>query len=370
MKRVNVASASGFPGTADARRHCHTPPAANAAITTNAAAAHGLRAVVPAHRRDRCRRGRRARIGVPQHTSQVDDDLAHGLVTVRWLALERLLDDRVKRGRAVTGQRRRGAVHDLLQHLEIGRAAERPVAGQQFVEHDAERKDVAARIERLPRPLLGRHVGDGADDDALPRALHRRRVRRVAGLIQLRETEVGELGVAALGDQNVFRLDVAMQDARRMRDGQTVGHADQELHDLPPRPPALSGPILQRAAVHVLDDQILTTVFGAGFEHRQDVWMVERRGGLRLLLEALEYQRIGDPVGEHLDRHRTRQSRVMSAIDFAHAAGADPFDDFVEAESSARSEAHEGRVGARSLPRQSVAGNDCSSSWHGRRSGG
>ena len=70
--------------------------------------------------------------------------------------------------------------------------------------------------------------------------------------------------------------------------------------------------------------------------------MVERRSGLRLLLEALEYQRIGDPVGEHLDRHRTRQSRVMSAIDFAHAADADPFDDFVEAESSARSEAHEG----------------------------
>ena len=48
-------------------------------------------------------------------------------------------------------------------------AAERPLAGQQLVEDDAEAVDVAAAIDpaRLAPRLLGRHVGRRAQDLAL-----------------------------------------------------------------------------------------------------------------------------------------------------------------------------------------------------------
>ena len=68
---------------------------------------------------------------------------------------------------------------------------ERPPPGQQLVQHDAEREDVAARVERLSRRLLRRHVRDGADDDARARA---RLGQRASGIVRrraLREVSPG-----------------------------------------------------------------------------------------------------------------------------------------------------------------------------------
>src|SRR5580765_348486 len=55
--------------------------------------------------------------------------------------------------------------------------------------------------------------------------------------------------------------------------------------------------------------------------NRENVWMIEGRGGARFLLEAVQ------PVGvrrelsrENFDRHVTIESPVARAIDFAHAA--------------------------------------------------
>ena len=46
-------------------------------------------------------------------------------------------------------QRRQFAVDDRFQDLQVRPAAKRALAREHFVEHDAEGKDVAARIERL-----------------------------------------------------------------------------------------------------------------------------------------------------------------------------------------------------------------------------
>ena len=111
-------------------------------------------------------------------------------------------------------------------------------SGQQLVEHHAEREDVAARVERLARGLLRRHVGDRADDHAGPRvrADHARvSRRRRAGFEQLGQAEVGELGVAVLRDEDVVGLDVAVQDAGGVRGRQAVGDADEQVDDLAPR---------------------------------------------------------------------------------------------------------------------------------------
>jgi hypothetical protein len=55
--------------------------------------------------------------------------------------------------------------------------------------------------------LLGRHIRDGAFDHARPRSGF------VAAFRELRESEIGELCVAIFRDENVRRLDVAMQNA-------------------------------------------------------------------------------------------------------------------------------------------------------------
>src|SRR5207247_1180801 len=45
--------------------------------------------------------------------------------------------------------------------------------------------------------------------------------------VEFRQAEVRQLGVAALRDQNVRRLDVTVQDAGIVRSGEPVGDADQ-----------------------------------------------------------------------------------------------------------------------------------------------
>jgi hypothetical protein len=50
-----------------------------------------------------------------------------------------------------------------MSMLQFGRrsALERPSPGRHFVQHDAQREDVRAVVERAPRDLFGRHVGWG-----------------------------------------------------------------------------------------------------------------------------------------------------------------------------------------------------------------
>ena len=69
-------------------------------------------------------------------------------------------------------------------------------------------------VDPLARGLLGRHVGERADDVAGARE------RLVAG--EVGDAEVGELGDAArpsgrVGDEHVLRLDVAVHDAALVR---------------------------------------------------------------------------------------------------------------------------------------------------------
>ena len=59
-------------------------------------------------------------------------------------------------------------VADLLQRREVALADEQPLAGEQLVEHDADREDVAAPVDRQAAHLLGRHVAELALEDARP----------------------------------------------------------------------------------------------------------------------------------------------------------------------------------------------------------
>ena len=63
--------------------------------------------------------------------------------------------------------------------------------------------------------------------------------------------------------------------------------------------------------------------------------MIEGGDGLRLALEPLAEIRAND-----LERDRAIQPRITRAVDVAHPAGADVFNDFVRTESNSGLQAH------------------------------
>ena len=69
---------------------------------------------------------------------ELDHELAHGLITVRRIFLERAFDGVAQLLRNVTRQRRRRRVHDALEQLEIVLGLERPASCEQLVEDDTE----------------------------------------------------------------------------------------------------------------------------------------------------------------------------------------------------------------------------------------
>src|SRR5437899_919892 len=111
-----------------------------------------------------------------------------------------------------------------------------------------------------------------------------------------------------------------MRDSRRVRGRQTIGYASQQLHNLAPSALLGAGPILQRAAVDKLRNQILPTLELVRIVDRKNVRMVQRRGHLRLALEAASRRHIGEIAGEKLDRHGTIELGIETSIDRAHAA--------------------------------------------------
>ena len=117
-----------------------------------------------------------------------------------------------------------------------------------LVEHGAEAEDVAARIDRAAGRLLRRHVGGGPRDR--PRQTQRRiRLARERALVRailatdaLGQPEVEHLDGAVAADHHVGRLEVAMNDALRVRGAERVGHRDGDAQQLAqPQPAAGDG---------------------------------------------------------------------------------------------------------------------------------
>ena len=224
---------------------------------------------------------------------------------------------------------------DGLQNLQIRCAGERPASGDHLVEHHSERENIASGTQRVTRRLLRRHVGEGANHHARPREPFRQRTRCLVGsgiLRQLRQTEVRQLCIAAPGDQNIIGLDVAMHNVSSMRRGQSVGDTNQQLDDLPAGALVGSRPLLERAAIDVLRNQVLASCILTHVVNCHYVGMIERRRHLRLPLETAAGRGVGQIGEEKLDRHKTIKTRVASLEDLAHAPRTDGCDDLVGAE--------------------------------------
>ena len=208
----------------------------------------------------------------------------------------------------------------LREHLRDDRLnrspAERRFAGQHLVKHRAERVHVGALVDvLLSHGLLGCHVLRSSEGEA--RLRHARLARVMHGE---RDAKVGDDGAAVL-QEHVLRLDVAMYDAVAVRVVERAGHLGRDSERLGNcellfrvEPVAKSVALDER---HHVEEQAIR---GAAVEQRQDVRMLQRRRRLDLSEEAVAADHRGEIRVKDLDRDGTIVLQVVRGVDGRHAA--------------------------------------------------
>ncbi len=219
----------------------------------------------------------------------------------------------------------------LAQHLREDRhhvdAGERGLPRQTLVEDTAEREDVGAGVEvRLAGGLLRRHVPYGAEHD--PGRRDARRDRH--GLTGLRacHAEIDEHRAARCPacEADVARLDVAMDEAPRMDDGEPLGdppHDRDALLDAEAVAREAIGEVLAFQPVHRQVREAVAALAVVQVPH--DGRMAELGENAGLLAEAC---RAGAVACHDLERHGAARCVVTGAVHGAHpAAGCQSLDD-------------------------------------------
>jgi hypothetical protein len=228
-----------------------------------------------------------------------------------------------------------------------GLSDERRPPGEQLKEHAPRRVEIGASVDRLALGLFGRKVLRGPD--------HRLGLGHRRGAVGdgSRDPEVHDLDGTTTAEHDVGRFDVAVDDPL----GVAVVQRCQDVLDdsaglVGRRHRSCGGEVLaQGAAVDDLHDDVgnVDGHLGArvdGFVlarviNRDDVGVVEPRGGLGLPPESTEEHRVTRQVGaQQLDGHRPGQPGIESSVDIGHAPATDDLTDLV---SSAKetSSAHE-----------------------------
>lgn len=144
-----------------------------------------------------------------------------------------------------------------------------------------------------------------------------------------RDPEVGDRRPPVV-EQDVFRLYVAVDDAVAVGVVEGVGHLGGDAHrfldaqlGFPVELPA------QRLAVEERHDVIQEAPLAPGVEEREDVRVLELRGGRDLPEEAFRPQQCREFGAEHLDRDPAVMPEVRGEEDRRHATGADRAVDLV-----------------------------------------
>ena len=272
--------------------------------------------------------------------------LVGGLEAVGRTLGEAAHDDGVERGEgavALLADRNRRVGDVRGQGLLRIEAGEGRVAGEHLVAHHADGVDVDPRIHlRIGGGLLRRHVRRGAEGDAdAGEVVLARRLGDGLG-----DAEVHHHGVAA-GEEHVLGLDVAVDHAGPVGDGERLGDLAEEAHGLGHRQLAGAGEaIAQGLALDVGHDVVEEAVGVAGVEEAEDVGVLEARGDLDLAGEALGAEGGGELGTEDLDGDAAVVLQVFGEVDGGHAALAElPLDAVAAGEGGLEAGHRVGHVG-------------------------
>ncbi len=165
------------------------------------------------------------------------------------------------------------------------------------------------------------------------------------------EVENGHSPVVA--QEEIGGLDVAMGDPRLVGSGQPMSDVGPDV-----RSPLdgdrngareLLGEGVPRQELH---DGIVDSLVATQFVDRDDVRVRQCRDGASLPLEPVPRFLAGDLALEnHLDRHVSSEPRIACAIDLAHSASPQPFEDLVLPKLLTREGARLGRLSQGALDR-------------------
>ena len=162
-------------------------------------------------------------------------------------------------------------------------------------------------------------------------AVSARRSGRLHGQ-QLGDAEVEQLHLAGFGDQDVGRLQVAMDHERTMGGGDRPAGAEEQLDARAQVEPVGVAVGVDRPAVHVLHREVRQPIVGdAAVEQRGDVRMRETGQDVALGEEAIAQRRIEHGRARQLERDQPLIDAVGPAgeIHHAHAAVANLPQQFV-----------------------------------------
>jgi len=230
----------------------------------------------------------------------------------RGRALRRVLAERAHQGiidfrrdRFVAmARRRRFGLDNRGQHrlvvirFQIDIEIIRP--GHRLIQHRCERIQVGPRRHLLAQGLLWRHIQQRA------RLRAGRAVEPiVARLPHVGQAEIGQLEMAFLGDQDVLRLDVAMDDVARVECFQRMAHVrrNSEQRRTVERA-AFAHQVVQIPTRQVFHDQEDGIPLLPQRERRHDIRMVEAGRQPRLADEPFARARLRERLGAQLlDRH-------------------------------------------------------------------
>ena len=187
--------------------------------------------------------------------------------------------------------------HDARDDRLQAWPGERRLAGEHLIDNRCHRIQIAARVHHaLAHRLLRAHV--------------LRRTKREPGLREPlttsllhgeRNAEIGDERTAVL-QQDVFRFDVAMDDALSVRVLERAGHFTRDTHRIIHRQLAVTLEALsQRLAGDQWHDVLQQPIGHAAVEQRQDVGMLQLGGGLDLTEKPLNDERRAEVRMQHLD---------------------------------------------------------------------
>ena len=259
-----------------------------------------------------------------EHALQRAAEIARALVARLGRLCQRPADDAVELGRQRAVDLRgphRLVVHDHLAQRPVA-SRERPLVGEELVQHDAGGEEIRAVVDRQPLHLLRRHVGGRPHHGAHLGAVGAVRV------LDLRHAEVHQLRAALPVEHDVGRLDVAVDDAGLVRVVERAQELAHEAHELP----GLEAQVVVEAVLEVLaadelhDDEGDVALL-AEIVDLDDVRMIEARDRLRLLLEPdrilARHLFVEVALDDGLDRDRAVQLRVERLVHHAHRPAAD-----------------------------------------------
>ena len=124
-----------------------------------------------------------------------------------------------------------------------------------------------------------------------------------------------------------------MHETRFVRCREAVGNLDGNVQQLFYGQRAGLQPVPERCAVDELRDDERHVALGADIVDDQDVGMIERAGGARLLQQSRAVGPVeGVGSAENLQRDAALQSGITRPVDLAHTARPKRTDDLVRAE--------------------------------------